>query len=355
MGATQTAISARVARLPSAGAAFLREAIDASAHRLGLREVRVDRALLPFTIRIGGAGASGLILTDHRAGRPRSYRLDAQADNFAEQLLAIRGGQSGFAAKVVVDPGCCFARTLVLPSAALPRMRAVLEQELEATTPFRPDSVYADWFVEGEDAEARTLRVRHIVLKRTRLDPLLEGLRRCGLAPGPVTVGSDEARTMPVDLLTGGYRALPGSAGRNLGLLIGAGLLLLTAFWGFRQHQVSTLATLEEAFVTARRAAGPVVPAQIQASRAALLAGRAPPIARTWDALAAALPDTASASALRLNAAGAEMTVTASDEGAVIAALSGVPGFGPPVLREARTEADGRRYLVLALPWIGHR
>lgn len=355
MPATQTAMTARVAGLPSAGAAFLREAIDASAHRLGLREVRTDRALLPFTIRIGGAGASGLILIDHRAEPPRSYRLDAQADDFAERLLAIRGGQSGLVAKVVVDPGCCFARTLVLPSAALPRMRAVLEQELEASTPFRQDAVYGDWFVEGEDTEARTLRVRHIVLKRTRLDPLLEALGRCGLAPGPVTVGSDEARTMPVDLLTGGYRALPGSAGGNLALLIGAALLLLAAFWGFRQHQATTLATLEAAFITARRAAGPVVPAPVQTSRAALLAGRASPIARTWDALAAALPDTASASALRLDAAGAELTVTASDEGAVLAALSGVPGFGPAVLREARTEAEGGRHLVLALPRIEHR
>lgn len=356
MRATQSAVTARVAGLPGAGAAFLREAVDAAAHLLGLRDVRADRAPLPFTIRIGGAGVGGLILIDRRAEPSRSYRLDMQADDFVERLLAIRGGQSGLGAKVVVDPGYCFARTLVLPSAALPRMRAVLEQELEATTPFRPDAVYGDWFVEGEDSAARTLRVRHVVLKRTRLDPLLTALGRCGLVPGPVTVGADEARTMPIDLLTGGYRALPGSAGRNITMLIGSALLLLAAFWGFRQHQASTLAALDEAFATARRAAGPAVPTLVQASRAALLDERAPPLARTWDALAAALPDTASASMLRLDAAGAEMTLTASDEGAVLAALSAVPGFGPAVLlREARTEADGGRHLVLALPRIGHR
>lgn len=355
MRVTQTAITARVAGLPGAGAAAAREAVDAAAYLLGLREVRVDRALLPFTIRIGEAGAGGLILIDHRAEPPRSYRLDMQADDFAERLLAIRGGQSGLGAKVVVDPGYCFSRTLTLPSAALPRMRAVLDQELEAATPFRPDAVYADWFVEGEDTEARTLRVRHVVLKRTRLDPLLDVLRRCGLAPGPVTVGLDETRTMPVDLLTGGYRALPGSVGGNLILLVGAALLLLAAVFGFRQHQTATLAALDEAFVLARRAAGPAVPAPVQASRAALLAGRTPPLARAWDALAAALPDTASASVLRLDAEGAEITLSALDEGAALAALATVPGFGQPLLREARTEEGGGRHLVVALPRIGHR
>lgn len=351
MSASQSTAEARVALLSSAGAAALRSTLDTAAHLLGLRDVRVDRTPLPFTIRLGVQGESGLILTDHRAEPPRPYRLDPQADDLADRLLAIRGGQAGLRAKILIDPAHCFARTLVLPSAALPRMRAVLAQELEAATPFRSDTVYSDWFVEGEDVEARSLRVRHVVLKRTRLDPLLAALGRCGIAPGPVTVGPDEACTMPVDLLSDGFRAIPTLAGGgDLALLAGAVLLLLGAFWGFRQHQTSTLAQLDEAFVLARRAAGPALPAAIQAGRAALLAGRGPLPARTWAVLAAALPDTVSALSLRLDASGAVLTLTADDDAAALAALTTLPGFGPPALRDARTEADGRRRLVVALP-----
>lgn len=351
MSASQIAATVRAAGLSGAGGPALRRTLDAAAHLLGLRDVRPDRDPCPFTIRLGAPGEDGLILIDHRAEPARPYRMDARADDFADRLLAIRGGQSGLRAKILIDPAHCFSRTLVLPSAALPRMRAVLAQELEAATPFRSEAVHSDWFVEGEDVEARTLRVHHVVLKRTRLDPLLAALTGCGIAPGPVTVGTDAARTMPVDLLTGGYRAIPGlGGGGNLALLAGSALLLLAAFHGFRQHQAATLAHLDEAFVLARRAAGPAAPPAVQAGRSALLAGRAPLPARTWDALAAALPDTASATALRLGPAGAELTLTAADEAAALAALAAVPGFGPPVLREARPDADGRRQLVVALP-----
>lgn len=351
MSASQTAASARAAGLAGAS---LRQAADAAAHLLGLRDVRVDRAPCAFTLRVDASG--GLTLIDQRAEPPRPYRLDPGADDFADRLLAIRGGRSGLRAKILIDPAYCFIRTLVLPSAALPRMRAVLLQELEATTPFRPEAVRGDWFVEGEDVAARSLRVRHVVLKRARLDPLLAALAGSGIAPGPVTVGPDEARTMPVDLLSDGYRTLPGlAAGGNLVLLAGAVLLLIGAFCGYRNHQTATLASLDEAFVLVRRASGPVAPAPIQAALPALLAARAPSPARTWEALASALPDTASAAALRIDAGGAELTLTAADGTAALAALAAVPGFGPPVPREIRTDADGRHHLVVALPRTDRR
>ncbi len=153
-------------------------------------------------------------------------------------------------AKVLLDPAACFIRCLDVPSAALPRMRALLAEELEAATPFRAASVYSDWFVEGEDVAARALRVRHVVVKRARLDPVLDALAAAGLPVGPGAVGRAEDQTLPVDLLSHGHRALPallGGAGKgDVALWLGAGLLLAVAFWGWRAQQDATLAALDE-------------------------------------------------------------------------------------------------------------
>ena len=339
--------------LGATGRTALREGLDTTAHWLGLSEVRTDREAAPLLIRLGAPGATDVTVIDRREAEPRTHRLDPGADDVVARLDAIRGAQAGVSAKILLDPALCFIRSLSLPSAALPRMRAVLAQELEATTPFKPEGVHSDWYVESEDVPARMLRVRHVVVKRGRLDPLLAALAEAGIAASPVTVGTDETRTMPVDLLTGGHRTFQGLVGPsrgNLALGAGAALLLLIAFWGFRAHQDATLSALDTAFADARRAAGPAVPQPILAGTAAILARRAPPLARTWDALAAALPDSASATELHVDADGAQLTLWVTDEAAALAALARVPGFGAPFLQESSSGAEGRRRLVVLLP-----
>ncbi|KMO33850.1 hypothetical protein VQ03_24315 [Methylobacterium tarhaniae] len=336
--------------LASVGAS-LRQGIDAAVHLLGLAAIRTDREPAPLTLRLGAPHDPGLTVIDRRDGPDRTYRLDSGADDLADRIAAIRGGRPGGCAKVIVDPAACFIRTLELPSAALPRMRAVLAQELEAATPFRADQVFSDWYVEGEDPETRTLRVRHVVLKRARLGPLLAALAGAGLKPSVVAVGPAEDRTMPVDLLSSGHHALPGllrSTG-NLALAAATGLFLVGAFLGLRQHQAATLAALDDAFATARRAAASGLPPAVQAGAAAIQAERGPSLARVWDSVAAALPDPVSAQTLRLSAAGLELTLLAPDAPAALAALAHLPGFGTPELRQV-SPAEGGQRLVVALP-----
>ncbi len=338
------------ALLSSARASF-RQGIDAAAPLLGFAEVRNDRVPAQLTLRLGAPGEAGLTATDRRDGQDRTYRLEGGADDLAERLSAIRGGRAEARAKVVVDPAACFIRTLELPSAALPRMRAVLAQELEAATPFRADQVFSDWYVEGEDAETRTLRVRHVVLKRTRLAPVLAALAEAGLKASVVAVGPAEDRTMPVDLLSSGHHALPGllRGSGNLVLAAATGLCLLGAVLGLRQHQAATLAALDDAFATARRAAAQGHPPAIQAGIAQILAERGPPLARTWDSLAAALPDTVSAETLRVSRAGLELTLRAPDPTVAMAALAGLPGYGAPALQRVEPVEGGQR-VVVTLP-----
>lgn len=341
-------------RVPSALSsleAHLRQGLDAAAHLLGFTEPRTDRAPAQLILRLGPPSDPGLTLIDRREGQDRTYRFDLAADDLADRLAAIRGGRTEARAKVIVDPAACFIRTLDLPSAALPRMRAVLAQELEATTPFRADQVFSDWYVEGEDLATRTLRVRHVVLKRARLAPLLAALAGAGLSAGVVAVGPAEDRTMPVDLLSSGHRALPGllRGGGDLVLAAATFLFLLAAFMGLRQHQAATLQALDDGFSTARRAAASGLPPAVQAGATAILAERGPPVARTWDAVAAALPGTVSAQSLRLTRTGLELTLLAPDPQTALSALVRLPGFGAPELREAAPVAGGQR-LVVALP-----
>ncbi|QRE74032.1 hypothetical protein [Methylobacterium aquaticum] len=331
--------------------ASLRQGVDAASHLLGLTEARADREPAVLTLRLGAPHEAGLTVIDRRDGTDRTYRLDLRADDLPEQIAAIRGGRPEGRAKVIVDPAACFIRTLDLPSAALPRMRAVLAQELEAATPFRADQVFSDWYVEGEDPETRTLRVRHVVLKRARLGPVLAALAGAGLTASVVAVGPAEDRTMPVDLLSSGHHALPGllrSSG-NLVLVAATGLFLVGAFLGLRQHQAATLDALDDAFATARRSASSGLPPAVQAGAAAMLAERGLPLARIWDAVAAAVPDAASAQSLRLTREGLELTLLAPDAPAVLSALGRLPGFGAPELRQSSPMEGGQR-LVVALP-----
>lgn len=331
----------------------LRPSLDEASRLLGLTDPRLDREPGPLTIKLGVPGTTALTVIDQRGETPRTYHLDAEAEDLAERLAAIRGGRPGLNVRILVDPASCFIRTLTLPSAALPRMRAVLAQELEAATPFRSEAVHGDWYVEGEDAETATLRVRHVVLKRARLAPLLGTLDRAGLQLDAIVVGAAEDRTMPLDLLSDGHRALPGflrgAGAGNLALVGGALLLTVVAFLSLRAQQEATLAGLDQAFLAARRAAGPSAKPLVQAGAAAILSERGPPLARTWDAIAAALPDAASAQSLRVDAEGLVLTLVAPDEAAVLGALGNVAGFGKPALREA-TPFQGGRWLVVALP-----
>ncbi|GJE46850.1 hypothetical protein AEGHOMDF_6059 [Methylobacterium soli] len=152
----------------------------------------------------------------------------------------------------------------------------------------------------------------------------------------------------------------PGDLGLlALALLLGAGALA-----GWQAHQAATLEALDANILAARRAAGPPLPPALQAGAQALAAERAsnPPVAAIWDAVAAALPDTMSAEALRLDGAGLTLTLTAPEAGAALRALAGaaLPGLGAPILREEAGPASpgaqggpGRTRLTLVLPRQG--
>ncbi|KQP29666.1 hypothetical protein ASF49_16030 [Methylobacterium sp. Leaf104] len=310
-----------------------------------------------LALHLGPPGADrALTLFDRRSEPPRRYSLAAEADDLSERLAAIRGtGRKAVSVAILVDPAACFLRSLHLPAAALPRMRAVLAQELEATTPFRVAGIHADWFVEGEDEAG--LRVRHVILKRARLDPILAVLARAGLQVDSVGVGASEDRALPVDLLSGGARPIPRllrsltwADGAALAL---AGLLALAAFGLLRAHQEATLGALETATFDARRAAPPRFPAPVQALAVALAAERAtrPPLAVLWSGLAQALPGNAFAETLHLGPEGAAATLRTPEIDGTLRALRSAPGLGPVVVSEQDAAAGRLVVGLMARAW----
>ena len=304
-------------------------------------------------LHLGAPGAAeALTLVDRRGETPRRYILATGADDLPERLAAIRGtARKAVSVTVLVDPDACFLRTVRLPAAALPRMREILAQELEAATPFRLNSVYTDWFVEGEDGTS--LKVRHIVLKRARLAPLLAILGAAGLNAGTVTVGPSEDRAMPVDLLSGGARPIPRllrglTPGDGMALAFAA-ILACAAFGLVRAHQDATLTALESATFEARRATPQRLAPPVQALAGTLVAERAarPPLALLWSALAQALPATASAETLHLDAGGATAILRTRDADAALKALDGAADLGTVTVRET-DRAAGRLVIGLA-------
>lgn len=276
---------------------------------------RPDLARSDLLLQLGPPEAGdAMTLIDRRGGTPRRHVLVGGMEDLPEQLVAIRGpGLRPVSIAVLVDPAACFLRTLRLPAAALPRMRAILAQELEAATPFRDAAVHADWFVAGEDASG--LEICHVLLKRARLDPLLATLSAARLAVGPVSVGPSEDRAMPVDLLSGGQRPIP----RLLrgftwgdGAALSLAVLLAGAAFGFlRAHQDATLTALDSATRDARLAAPRRLAPPAQALAGALIAERyaRPPLAILWSALARAVPPGAFAESLQVEAEGVTATV----------------------------------------------
>ncbi len=328
----------------------MRQGVDAASHLLGLTEARADREPAVLTLRLGAPHEAGLTVIDRRDGTDRTYRLDLQADDLPGQIAAIRGGRPEGRAKVIVDPAACFIRTLDLPSAALPRMRAVLAQELEAATPFRADQVFSDWYVEGEDPETRTLRVRHVVLKRARLGPVLAALAGAGLTASVVAVGPAEDRTMPVDLLSSGHHALPG-------LLRSSGNLVLVAATGCSPRRLPRPAPAPggDARCPRRRLrhrppggllrAAPGGPGRRRRdagrarppARADLGCGRRGPAGHGLGAVPAPHPRGTRTDLARPRRSGGAL------------GLGRLPGFGAPELRQSSPMEGGQR-LVVALP-----
>jgi general secretion pathway protein L len=231
----------------------------------------------------------------------------------------------------------CFTRTLQLPAQAERNFGRILDLDMERTTPFRSSDVLTAFYVIPDAATPRGKRaVRHLVIKRKTIAPLLEEMGDLGIEPAFADCW-DEARRggLPVDFLAAMQpEAEQGGAGWKRTMAVVAILLAASAVAIPIARHRSALDTLEARTETARAEAASVRLA-VEASQTAAsqieamerrLRGRLP-VARIVEELTVIMPDSAWVSDLRIEDNMVEFTGFAKSAAALIPLLEASPLF----------------------------
>ncbi len=100
-------------------------------------------------------------------------------------------------------PQDCYVRLLELPAQAEADFGRILDLDMERTTPFRAADVLTAYCIApGAAAPHGKRAVRHVIVKRKTIDPLVEKLRDLGIEPAFADCWSDDRRSgLPVNLL----------------------------------------------------------------------------------------------------------------------------------------------------------
>jgi hypothetical protein len=282
-----------------------------------------------------------------RTGEHVGVFANAADTNLAEYLSTARLGRAP-AVRLDVPHSACLVRKSVLPMRALRDARKLLELEMAENTPLSPDEVHSDWYVESEDPAARQLRVRHIILARTRLAAIRSVLEAQGLPMARLTVGHGEGRPLPVELLSGdepGLRALLRSLSWRSRIMWIVGLGLLCAVPPLVLNRVEQ----KTALVEARRME---IMQQLRISPAAdpvaIALASLPPLADVLNEIGARFPQSAALQSLDLVDNRLTVTLSKGDPAALVSAVQG------SVILDVDNSAEAGR-LVFTLKAQGDR
>lgn len=234
-------------------------------------------------------------------------------------------------------PQDCYVRGLELPAQAEADFGRILDLDMERTTPFRAADVLTAYCVApGVVAPHGKRAVRHVIIKRRTINPLLEKLRDFGVEPAFADCWTEDRRSgLPINLLAGarrggrreGLRSMPILVGLFAVLVVGAVIIPITRY----QNALDVL-NIETA--TAQREAATVRQA-VEASRAAsaqiaamgrLLKARIP-LARIMEELTTVVPDSVWVSDLRIDGDVVEFNGFAKSAASLVAPLENSPLF----------------------------
>lgn len=251
--------------------------------------------------------------------------LAVLAKKHSTHPIGLRFGSSDF-----------FARVLELPTQAQGDYGRILDLDMERATPFRmADVVTAHHVVPGVNAAPGKRAVRHLIVKRKTLDPLIAAMAERSLKPAFVDCWDETGVTAaPVDFL-----ALKASgAGRGVGFtqamsILAAGLAVSALLVVVVQHR-QALENLEERTAAARVDASAIRQAIEQSQKAAqqvseigrLIRTRLP-AAQILEELTSLLPDTAWVTDLRLDGDTIDFTGFAASAAALVPILENSPQF----------------------------
>jgi general secretion pathway protein L len=231
----------------------------------------------------------------------------------------------------------CFSRTVELPAQAEGNFGRILELDMERTTPFRSaDVMTAHYAVPGMTAARGKRAVRHLIVKRRTLEPLIADLRALGVEPAFADCWDEERRAgLPADFLAsargearrGGLTFAPVMAGLAVLLAVSAVAILIVRHQSALEalQARSEAARVEAAKVRAAVEASQSASAQIAAIDRMLHARL--PAAKILEELTLIMPDTAWISDLRIDGDVVEFTAYAKSAAALVPLLAKSPLF----------------------------
>jgi general secretion pathway protein L len=155
-----------------------------------------------------------------------------------------------------VPLGSSFARTVELPRSALEDASRILDLDLERATPFKRKDVYCATLVENKEQRGAQVRVRHLMIKRQSVEPILSELNASGAGVDFIDCWDESNdQAVPVNFLASQQQA---AGGKRRGLSFTTFLLLLLALLGIsalllaNSRYQTALQTLEAQVAQAR-------------------------------------------------------------------------------------------------------
>jgi Tfp pilus assembly protein PilN len=262
---------------------------------------------------------------------------DGADDDGLDGLARIIKSRSGLPLGLRIPGQDCFSRIVELPAQAEADFGRILALDMERTTPFRSTDVMTAYYAAPGGSAARGKRaVRHLIIKRRTVEPLIAELRSLGIEPSFVDCWDEDRRSgLPADFLAamrgdarrGGLGFAPLMAGLAAALAVSAVAILIV------RHQ-NALGELRARSDAARSEAATVRLA-VEASQAAsaqiaaidrMLRARLP-VARILEELTVIMPDTAWVSDLRIDGDVVEFTAYAKSAAALLPLLAKSPLF----------------------------
>jgi general secretion pathway protein L len=139
---------------------------------------------------------------DRQGPAVRGERLPRGAWADIERLIKTEKRRYGplLTIAVRVPISACLVRHKHLPAQALGQAEGLLLLDLEQATPLKRQEVYWGWHCPSM-AKAGTIEVHQLVLKRSRIDPVIDQLKALRLSPVAIEVSDETGRVLPLNLL----------------------------------------------------------------------------------------------------------------------------------------------------------
>lgn len=159
--------------------------------------------LLSLQVQPEGFGAS---VTYHTlSGDVRTAIDEGVFENFraVETLTRIRKTHGSLiVARIVVPQSQCLVLERTIPDVALPHIDEIMALELERKTPFDKAAIFAAPIIARPEPGRADRHVRHVVVKRSQLTPLIEALRESHIPLADVGLATQTGQIESVALLT---------------------------------------------------------------------------------------------------------------------------------------------------------